>query len=200
VRSGVIAMVVLLGLTCDTGSRYIPNLKIIPRSEWGSVDIKQHKPEHDIEYITIHHGGVLFTKDSSVHEYLRNLQSWSRNNKKWIDIPYHFVMDLTGNIYQARDPKYPGDTNTDYDPTGHLLICILGNYEQQQLNPKQLDSLVDFLVHFSISYKVPVANIKSHKDYADTACPGKNIYIYLQNGTLNDRVAKELNNVRRLNK
>jgi hypothetical protein len=38
-------------------------------------------------------------------------------------------MDLDGGIYEGRDYHYMGETNTSYDPGGHFLISIIGNYE-----------------------------------------------------------------------
>jgi hypothetical protein len=177
---------------CQSQSDQNEELIVISSSEWGGTSIAHDAKEHSIKYITIHHGGVVFKGDSSTSSYLKNLQNWSRDVKEWIDIPYHFVMDLKGDIYQARPSQYPGDTNTDYDPTGHLLICILGNYEEQELNKDQYQKLVIFLSHFSHKYDVPIEKIRSHKDYTETACPGKNIYKFLQDGSLIADVQKNL--------
>jgi hypothetical protein len=180
---------------CKSQSNPTEELILISTAEWGGTMIPHNAKEHTIKYITIHHGGVIFKGDSSTASYLKNLQSWSRDVKKWIDIPYHFVMDLKGDIYQARPVQYPGDTNTEYDPTGHLLICILGNYEEQELNEDQYQKLILFLSYFSHKYDVPIEKIKSHKDYAETACPGKNIYKFLQDGSLITDVQKKLTKI-----
>ena len=182
----------LLLLVCCSSSDKSDMLSIVSRSEWGSIPKEHDSQKHTIKYITIHHGGVIFTEDKSGAQYLIDLQSWSRSEKEWIDIPYHFAMDLEGVIYEARPVDYPGDTNTEYDPRGHLLICILGNYEEQELNQRQFKSLVNFLVHFSHKYDLTVDKIKSHKDYAETACPGQNIYKFLEDGSLLEAVQKRL--------
>ncbi|MDE3059345.1 MAG: N-acetylmuramoyl-L-alanine amidase, partial [Bacteroidota bacterium] len=100
---------------------------IVTVAQWGGTrDTLQH-PVQKITHITLHHGGVDFTKDEDPRAYLRNLQNWSRSEKKWMDIPYHYLIDLDGTIYEGRDIRYAGDTNTEYDPTGHALVCVLGN-------------------------------------------------------------------------
>ena len=190
-----IILSLVLGLViygCTSQSNQMEELNVISSSEWGGSSKPHNSMEHTIKYITIHHGGVIFKGDSSTVSYLKNLQNWSRDVKKWIDIPYHFMMDLKGDIYQARPVQYPGDTNTDYDPTGHLLICILGNYEEQELNEIQHQKLILFLSYFSHKYDVPVEKIQSHMDYTETACPGKNIYKFLQDGSLISDVQKKL--------
>jgi len=46
-------------------------------------------------------------------------------DRNWIDIPYHFLIDPNGNVYEGRNVFTVGETATEYDPTGHLLILVL---------------------------------------------------------------------------
>ena len=170
----------LAGLICNCQSSF----KIISVKEWGGTPPPFTFAEHKIERITIHHGGVEFKKDQDPVAYLKHLQEWSRTEKGWMDIPYHYLIDLDGKIYEGRNINYPGDTNTTYDPRGHALICVIGNYEIQKPNEKQLQSLAWLCAQLSKRYHVSLDSIKAHKDYAQTACPGKNLYQYLQNGEL----------------
>ena len=164
---------------------YPTDLKVIPRAEWGWQPLTKSLPQHKIDKITIHHGGEFFTEDKNMIQYLRNLQSWSRREKKWIDIPYHFMIDLKGNIYETRPINYPGDTNTDYDVTGHALICVVGNYEEQKINQSQLNALVNLVSLLKDKYNVDEKNIRGHKDYStQTVCPGKDLYKYIEDGTI----------------
>ncbi|NOX66886.1 MAG: N-acetylmuramoyl-L-alanine amidase, partial [Chlorobi bacterium] len=104
-----------------------------------------------------------------------------------------FMIDLDGNIYEARPINYPGDTNTEYDPTGHALIEVMGNYEVQTLSKKQLDSLINLIAFLAKEFNVPVSEIKTHRDYSKmTVCPGKNIYKYFQDSTIVKAVEKRL--------
>lgn len=164
---------------------YPSDLNVISRAEWGWQPLTRVLPEHKIDKITIHHGGELFPEDKDMIQYLRNLQSWSRREKKWIDIPYHFMIDLKGNIYETRPINYPGDTNTDYDVRGHALICVVGNYEEQKINQSQLNSLVNLVSFLQNKYKVSDKDIRGHKDYTNqTVCPGKDLYKYIEDGTI----------------
>jgi len=163
---------------------------MVTRADWGWVPLTDTIPTHEIKYITIHHGGEDFPEDKDVIKYLIGLQSWSRSDKNWIDNPYHYMIDLQGNIYEARPIKYPGDTNTDYDVRGHALICVMGNYENQILSKIQFEQLA--LLTATLADKYGVANdlIKSHKDYTETLCPGKDLYRYLEDGSLIKRVVE----------
>jgi len=164
---------------------YPAELKIIKRADWGWQQLDKAISSHKIDKITIHHGGEFFPEEKDMYQYLRNLQSWSRRDKKWIDIPYHFIIDLKGNIYETRPINFPGDTNTHYDVNGHALICVVGNYEEQIINQSQLNSLVSLISFLKEKYNISVQNIRGHKDYTNqTVCPGKDLYKYIEDGTI----------------
>ena len=196
-----ILLMIIIVWGCASSSQMIniseleyPNdLQVVLRTDWGWQPLDRILPQHSINKITIHHGGEEFAEDKDMIQYLRNLQSWSRSEKKWIDIPYHFMIDLKGNIYEARPINYPGDTNTDYDVTGHALICVVGNYEVQTIKPIQLKSLTKLVAFLKQKYHVELKNIKGHKDYTtQTVCPGKDLYKYLADGSFLKMVEAEL--------
>lgn len=172
---------------------YPSDIEVITRAEWGWQPLDKVLPQHSINKITIHHGGEEFAEDKDMIQYLRNLQSWSRSEKKWMDIPYHYMIDLQGNIYEARPINFPGDTNTDYDVTGHALICVVGNYEVQKLSDTSLESLVKLTAFLKQKYHVETKDIKTHRDYTETLCPGKDLYKYFADGSFIKMVEAELN-------
>ncbi len=172
---------------------YPRDLKVVSHLDWGWKPFENVPPQHSINKITIHHGGEEFPEDKDMYQYLRNLQSWSRSEKKWIDIPYHFMIDLKGNIFEARPINIPGDTNTDYDVTGHALICVVGNYEVQKLSEASLKSLIRLTSFLKEKYHVNSKDIKTHKDYTETLCPGKDLYKYFIDGSFIKRVESEVN-------
>lgn len=162
---------------------YPDDLAIVTRDEWGSVEPPFVVDEHEIRQITIHHAGETYREGRDTGEYLRSLQSWSRSDRNWMDIPYHYVIDLEGGIYEARPIEYPGDTNTSYDPTGHALIVVVGNYENRELTDVQYNSLLGLTTFLAAQYDVSPQLVKAHKDFAETACPGENIYRLFQDGS-----------------
>lgn len=104
--------------------------------------------------------------------------------KGWPDIPYHFKIDFAGRIYRGRELRFAGDTNTSYNPVGHALICLMGNYERQVPNQKQLGAVVHLCAWLCKSFGVAPSRIKGHKDYARTLCPGKKFYRCIRDGTV----------------
>ncbi|MEW5844593.1 MAG: peptidoglycan recognition family protein [Bacteroidota bacterium] len=175
--------------------------EIITVKQWGGTPASRSEPANDslakeqtIKRITLHHQGESFPEGTDPIQYLRNLQSWSRKEKHWIDIPYHFIIDLKGNVYEGRKINYAGDTNTEYNPMGHALIEVVGNFEDVEPNEFQLDAIVKTMAWLAFKYNVPVDSIRSHRDYSSkTVCPGKNLYKYFQNGYFHRKVEEYLN-------
>jgi hypothetical protein len=167
---------------------------IVPVAAWGGTPADPALArKQTVTHITLHHQGEPYKPGTDPQKYLRNLQSWSRGTKHWADIPYHYIIDLDGHIYAGRDIAYAGDTNTEYDPMGHALIEVVGNFEEVEPNQQQLDAVVDLMAMLAAKYHVPLDHIASHRDYsAQTVCPGANLYRYVQAGYFRDKVALRL--------
>ena len=105
----------------------------------GGAELRLRIP-HRITHITLHHTGSAepLRPDDDPVQKLRGLQSWGASDRNWWDVPYHFLIDLDGNVYEGRDWRFAGETNTTYDPAGHFLITVIGNYERQQPTPAQI--------------------------------------------------------------
>jgi N-acetyl-anhydromuramyl-L-alanine amidase AmpD len=93
----------------------------------------------------------------------------------WPDVPYHFYIGADGQIAEGRDTAYAGDTNTDYDPTGHILIVLEGNFEREMPSGAQSESLYRLASWIADEWQIQTDEIKGHKDYASTLCPGRNL-------------------------
>jgi hypothetical protein len=171
---------------------------VVTVADWGGTPADPAKARrHTITHITLHHQGEPFKPGTDPRQYLRKLQTWSRNSKGWLDIPYHYIIDLEGRVYAGRDIAYAGDTNTEYDPSGHALIEVVGNFEEVEPNQAQLDAVVDVMTMLAKRYAVPVERIASHRDYSDkTVCPGAHLYHYVQSGYFKERVAQRLHSPR----
>jgi hypothetical protein len=144
--------------------------------------------EHRIERITIHHTATRQSMERSLADKLRGLQAFSqrddslgdgRKKPAWADIPYHYYIAVDGTVGEARSWRYVGDSNTPYDPTGHLLIVVEGNFEDEQLTDGQMRALESLVTAFARRFGVPGERLGAHKDYASTRCPGRNLYAEL---------------------
>lgn len=173
-------------------ARAVPTPSIITRAQWGARPPASPFRRHQPVRITLHHEGVVFDGSIPTPPYLRKVQRWSIEDRKWPDIPYHYLIDRAGLMYQGRPVTAVGDTSTAYNPTGHALIAVLGQYDQQQPVQRQLDALVALIAWLADSLHIPVTAIHGHRDYVATACPGTNLYRFLANGYLVDAVQRRL--------
>lgn len=158
---------------------------ILTRDSWGAKPPLPFAKTHEIKMITIHHAGVATNSARTNEEKLRALQSWSQREDKlasgktkpaWPDIPYHYYLFRDGRIYECRPWNLVGDTNTEYDPSGHLLICLEGNFEIEEPSGAQIRSLQKFVEWSASKWQIDAPQIQSHRDYSkQTTCPGPNL-------------------------
>lgn len=166
---------------------------IVPRSGWKANEAKPYKQQVPVQ-ITVHHeGGKVLAATADGGQRLKNIQTWGMGpDRNWTDVPYHFLIAADGTVYEGRAATTVGETATEYDPTGHLLICFLGNYDEQQLTPELQDVLTRLIAYLCRKYNISPETIATHRDHSkQTTCPGKNIYPYFENGAAKKRV-KEL--------
>ena len=159
----------------------------------GGAEMRLRIP-HEITHVTLHHTGSvqpLRPEDDPVQK-LRGLQSWGASDRNWWDVPYHFLIDLDGRVYEGRDWRYMGETNTTYDPRGHFLISVIGNYGLQEETPAQVEAIADLMAWAIARFDLPLDHIGGHYDYADTTCPGEHLKQYLEDGTLRRMVEARL--------
>jgi hypothetical protein len=168
----------------------VPKPPIISKAAWGGQESSGTMKGHFPTLLTLHHEGSPkpLTPDRDPKVLLQNLQKWGWSAKGWADIPYHFMVDLEGRIYECRDIMKAGDTATTYDPTGHLLVTAMGNYDLQTPTEKQLSAICDLMAWACDKYNIDPATLRGHLEYAQTACPGKYLYPYLASGFIEGEV------------
>ncbi|HET9982334.1 MAG TPA: peptidoglycan recognition family protein [Longimicrobiales bacterium] len=162
-----------------------PPPAFVTRQAWGARPPTTAMKPHTPTRITIHHTATRQDTTRSIEAKMRALQEFSQTegtlagggvHHAWPDVPYHYYIDVRGRIAEGRESMFAGDTNTTYDPTGHLLIVLEGNFEAEQPTPAQLRALNALLLWAEDRWHIPPREIYGHKDFASTACPGANLY------------------------
>ena len=127
----------------------------------------------DWTHIMIHHS---LTKDS-------NTVSWNAIRKYhlgqgWLDIGYHFGLELVGDEYEAligRPLNWEGSHCKEGGMNHKAIgICCVGNYDLVTPESKMLDTLVTRLIlPLMRAFKIPSKNIVFHREFATyKSCPG----------------------------
>lgn len=143
---------------------------------WGGTPTALPAAAQTVTHITIHHQGEIWDAGGNVPAYLRRLQTWSRTAKGWADIPYHYVVAPNGQVFAARPWQMAGDTNTEYDPRGHVLVMLMGNFEVQHPTAEQWATSVELIAALQRSFGLAAGRIGTHSDHStQTVCPGAHL-------------------------
>jgi hypothetical protein len=146
-----------------------------------------------VNRLTVHHQGAVFRDPAQAPARLRSMQAYHQGReKRFVDIAYHLVIDPAGRVYEGRPTWAAGETRTDYDPAGHLLVCLLGDFERQRPGEAQLEALVDVLAWGAARFDADPGTIAGHRDHARTSCPGRHLHALIADGTVARRVAERL--------
>jgi hypothetical protein len=158
-------------------------IEVVCRDSWGAAPASGDYTPHTIDQITVHHTAVLLDANSDAPGRARQHQQYHQS-LDWPDLAYHYLIDGNGHVYEGRPADYVGDTATDYDPTGHFLVCCEGNFNEQEITAEQYRSLVKLVAWGAIEFDVDPATVRAHRDLATTSCPGDNLYPLVADGTL----------------
>lgn len=165
-----------------------PSVRLVSRADWAAKPPVLPMRAHTIERLTIHHTGTDQNFSRTIEQKLQALQLFSqrddslasgRRKPAWADVPYHFYVAVDGSVGEARDWRYAGDSNTPYDPAGHVLVVVEGNFNRDTLTTAQRTTLDAIIPAMARRFAIPPEKLASHRDYAETECPGANLYAEL---------------------
>lgn len=172
---------------------------LITRSEWNADPFIRGNPvplaQPNYQYMTFHHAaGFSGTTLQEGLAQVKAIQDLHQNVRGWSDIGYQFVIDRAGRLYQGR-PFMDGSTSLQQLPvlargahvgeqnTGNIGVCLLGCYHPpegancQDVMPEvSFNTYARLFAFFSEVYLVAPEQIRGHRDFSSTACPGDNNY------------------------
>lgn len=164
-------------------------IEALCRDAWRAAAPTGPFSEHTIDRMTVHHTARVLRDNSLAPDAVLGHQRFHQLDRGWSDIAYHFIVDLDGNVYECRPTTAAGDTGTNYDPTGHFLVCAEGNFSDQPLPDAMRNALVDVLAWASTEFGAAPETIRGHRDVASTTCPGDNLYTLIESGEMATAVA-----------
>ncbi|MEG2814868.1 MAG: peptidoglycan recognition family protein, partial [Oscillospiraceae bacterium] len=91
--------------------------------------------------------------------------------KGWAGIAYHYYVRRDGTVYRGRPENMRGGhtTNWNYCSIG---ACFEGNFEGEKMSAAQEKAGAELIA--DIVSRHPGITVGRHRDYGQTACPGKN--------------------------
>lgn len=160
------------------GAGDLPTVEVLCRDAVGLLAARDGGRPHRLRHLTLHHSALPLTDDRAVAVQLRHHQRFHLE-QGWVDIAYHFAVDLRGNIYELRDPAVASDTFTDYDPAGHLGVVCEGDYSQQHPSDAMLEATALVLAHAVTAHRLSPSSLAGHRDHALTGCPGDHLAVHV---------------------
>ena len=169
-------------------------VQAICKSAWGGREPSGALTSHTIQRMTVHDTAALLDSNRRAPGRARAHQRFHMDDRGWIDLAYHFLVDANGHVYEGRPVSAVGDTGTNYDPTGHFLVCAEGDFDRQSIPAAQVAAVADVLAWGAVTFGVDASTIRGHRDWAaSTTCPGDAFYPLISSGNLEqavrDRVA-----------
>lgn len=92
----------------------------------------------------------------------------------WPGIGYHFYVRQDGKVYRGR-PEAQIGTHTAHYNARTIGVCFEGNFQTETMPGAQYEAGVELLRYLLGKYG-PL-EIKGHRDFNATACPGRNFSI-----------------------
>lgn len=154
-------------------------LPLVCREAWGAREPAGPLTSHTIRQLTVHHSAAVASDPTQGPGHLRGFQAFHMDDRGWPDIAYHVGVDRAGVAYQLRDWDTVGDTGTDYDPAGHFLLLLDGNFDEHDPSEEQMATAARVLAWASAQFDVGLDTVSGHRDHASTACPGDALYARL---------------------
>lgn len=170
-------------------------LTIVSRSEWGASEPEiassvegvydpltnpggwylYEKPLIEVlNTIVVHHSALPLSDN------VLEIQKKHMTDKQYADIGYHFVIDDKGIIYEGRALNVRG-AHTGGHNTGTVGIVLLGNFEEGNPLPPQLQSLT--ILSRALISDYGITHLAGHRDFQpeETVCPGAHLESMLEN-------------------
>jgi N-acetylmuramoyl-L-alanine amidase len=139
--------------------------------------------------IVVHHSASApSTTLNQIDEWHRD-RGFTRSSLGYY-IGYHFVIEQSGNVFQARNTEEIGCHCVPN--TGKVGVCLIGDFSKGKPTDAQLNALMAVLDTLTEELKLSPSDIYGHRELKATECPGDNLFnwvkLYRQLGFLKDQI------------
>ena len=179
---------------------------LIRRADWGAAAPNCVSWQPSYTYMAFHHSATpaaVSIADAKVK--VKGFQTYHQGTNGWCDIGYQFLMDGAGNFYQGRVfqnesmnlsqvPTLAIGSHVGNNNTSNIGVSVIGCYHPPEggtctntLSAAAVDSLAQMYAFLSDAYGMSETNLRGHRDWGGTSCPGDNNYGLL--ATLKTKIA-----------
>lgn len=120
---------------------------------------------------------------SQVMVYLRAIERFHVNERRFASIGYNFMVDEAGNIYKGRGWKRSGAHTQGYNRKS-FGIALIGNGDKNPATEEQIRSVQWLLAEgIALGHLTADFSLHGHREFANKSCPGNLIYPLVEDGT-----------------
>ncbi len=187
------------------------NANVISTQDWGARSPRHRSARTNPKYIVIHHTAspnppnhASKGTEEGAKQYARNIQNFHMDSNGWSDSGHNFLNTTAGILLEGRHGTLDAVKQGQCVQSAHAAkqgnrlaggnqspgIENEGTFMTHQMEATQWDSLVELCAALCQSCNIKPANIKGHKDFSNTACPGT--WLYAQLPKLRREVADKL--------
>lgn len=168
---------------------------VISAKEWGAKPPKQWSEITRPQYIVVHHTATPNSPNdvskgtiAGAKNFAKSIQTAHMDGFGWVDSGHNFLNTTGGFLLEGRQGSldairqgrcirsaHAGNPKGNESPG----IENEGTFTTYQMNTQQWNSLVDLCVSICSSCKIDPDNIKGHRDFSPTQCPGDWLYSQL---------------------
>jgi hypothetical protein len=169
--------------------------RVISTSEWGAKAPKQWPDETVPQYVIIHHtdtpnppNDISKGTEDGAKRLARSIQNTHMDSFGWNDSGHNFLNTTGGYLLEGRQgtlaaikrgrcvqSSHAGTFEANKSPG----IENEGRFMTYKMGDQQWSSLVDLCVSICDSCNISPDNIKGHRDFFNTDCPGDWLYSQL---------------------
>ena len=133
-----------------------------------------------ISRITVHHDAIVSTDLRSTSDVTRRIESIRRSHvqRGWADIGYHYVIDPSGRVWEARSTAYQG-AHVEDNNEHNLGVVVLGNFDVHAPTLAATVAVERFVASQMHRYRVPMDRVYTHRELRRTACPGSRLQRFM---------------------
>ncbi|RZQ61867.1 N-acetylmuramoyl-L-alanine amidase [Amycolatopsis suaedae] len=168
-----------------------PEPTIHPVSAWkarpprGAITVENHKPTYIVVHHTVEPGNSNDFSKEHAFEISRAIQNFHMDTRGWIDTGQQFTNSRGGHITEGRHRsleilrggrQHVQGANVGGHNSQVIGIENEGLYTSVDVTPALWKSLVDLVAYMASQYGIGTDNIKGHRDFNSTECPGGVLY------------------------
>lgn len=154
---------------------------MVTREDWGALPPtkRAYRMPVRVDYVIVHHTGDDDDRCWSLEQCrqrLRRMQLYYQREKQFPDIPWNFLINNQGDIYEGIGWDSQGYHTEQWNDRS-LGIAFIGDYDVQSPSTKALRALTH-LLDCGVEQRVldRFYRLQGHRDMRPTSCPGDYLY------------------------